>query len=266
MRGGVPWCLTASVAALVFCGVPAGHTQTWNLPLGGSWNDPASWNPASVPNSIGANATFNSAASALNPAQTGARTATLNGIQTVGSINFNNDAANNFTNTISQGVAGNLLNLDELGAGPATITVSSIVGATGNNTISAPMTLTDSLRAIVNNITASSAAGALNLTGAITGLGGFTKEGDGLSTFGTSAKTYTGATVLNGGRMRMSVIGHPTATSDFTINAGAQLTLITANGNFTFRKRPLEPQRNRASPPVLLPCFPVRSAMTPTWR
>src|SRR5689334_18650316 len=68
-----------------------------------SWGTAANWNPATVPTNVGDNATFNNAASGANPAQTGNRTATLDGNKTVGSINFNNNAANTFTNTISAG-------------------------------------------------------------------------------------------------------------------------------------------------------------------
>jgi len=230
--------LATSTAVLFLCAIPSAQAETWNLVGGSSWNVPANWNPASVPNAVGANATFNNAATSLNPSQSGNRTITLDAIQTVGSINLNNDAANSFTNTISVGVGANSLVFDELGAGPATITVSSIVGATGNNTISAPMTLTDSVTAFVNNVTASSAAGALNLTGTMSGPGGFTKSGLGMATFGTGAKTYTGPTVLNGGRTRISNVAQPSATSSFTINAGAQLTLIAA-GTFNFGNGPL---------------------------
>src|SRR3954470_20346443 len=69
------------------------HAGIWNLPADGSWNTAANWNPAAVPNGVGANATFNNAASANNPAQTASRTITADGAQTVGSIVFNNDAA-----------------------------------------------------------------------------------------------------------------------------------------------------------------------------
>ncbi len=221
---------------LAWAARPAG-AQTFQPATGtASWNVAANWNPAVVPNATGASATFNSAATAQNPAQTGNRTVTLDGSKTVGSITFNNDAANTFTNTITAGTGGSLI-FDETGVGPATITVTSIAGATGNNTISAPITLNDSLLATVDNITASSAAGALNLTGTITGVGGFTKAGAGLATFGSTAKTYTGATVLSGGRMRISLTAAPTATSSFTINGG-QLTLIT-DGTFTFGGGPL---------------------------
>ncbi|MEO6035887.1 MAG: autotransporter-associated beta strand repeat-containing protein, partial [Verrucomicrobiota bacterium] len=63
---------------------------------------------------------------------------------------------------------------------------------------------------------------------ATSGSGGFTKAGDGLATFGTGVRSYTGATVLNGGRLRVSLTAAPTTTSGFTINSGGQLTLITA--------------------------------------
>ena len=236
-RSLIPPCLAASAAALVFYIAPSANAETWNLPAGGTWNAGASWNPATIPNGIGASATFNDAASGSNPAQTGNRAVTVDGAKTVGSIIFNNDAANAFTNAVNIGAAGALI-FDETGAGPATILVNSIAGATGNNTILAPMTLTDSLLATVNNVTATSGAGALNLTATIAGPGGFTKAGNGMATFGTGTKTYTGATVLNGGRMRVSLLASPTATSSFTINFGAQLDLISA-GSYTFGSGPL---------------------------
>ncbi|HEY0549599.1 MAG TPA: autotransporter-associated beta strand repeat-containing protein [Verrucomicrobiae bacterium] len=216
--------------------VPVG-AQTWNLAGGGSWNTAGNWAPATVPNSTGALVVFNSAASpGGNPAQTANRTITADGAQTVGLILFNNDAANLFTTSITTGNGGSLT-FDNFDAGPATITLPNAIG-TGNNTISAAMILTDSLVANVNNIAASSAAGALNLTATISGPGGFTKQGDGLATFGTGAKTYTGPTVLNGGRMRMSLAAHPTATSGLTANSNAQLTLISS-GSYTFGTNPV---------------------------
>jgi autotransporter-associated beta strand protein len=197
-----------------------------------TWNAAANWNPATVPNAVGASATFNNAASGSNPAQTGNRTITADAALTVGTITFNNDGANAFTNSVTTGTGGTLT-FDEVGAGPATITVPAAVG-TGNNTISVPVTLADTLVATVNDVTATSAAGALNLTATITGPGGFVKQGDGLATFGTGAKTYTGPTALNGGRMRMSVAAQASMTSSFTINSGGQLTPITATAPFTF--------------------------------
>jgi autotransporter-associated beta strand protein len=197
----------------------------WNLGTGGSWNTAANWNPATVPNGTDVIATFNDAASGSNPAQTANRTITVDAAQTVGTINFNNDAANAFTNSLTTGTAGSLT--FSVGAGSATINVPAVVG-TGNNTISAPMILTSNLVANVNNTTASSLAGALNLTATITGAGGFTKNGDGLATYGTGTKTYTGPTFINGGRIRISSAAQASATSSFTINAGGQVDFITA--------------------------------------
>jgi fibronectin-binding autotransporter adhesin len=222
---GLVW--VAGLAILLVGGARSATAAIiWNAPLGGSWNSAGNWNPATIPNAVGANATFNGAATANNPAQTGNRTVTVDAAQTVGSIVFNNDLST-FTNSLTAGTAGSLT-FDETGAGPATITVPAASG-TGNNTISAPMTLVDNLVAQVDQVTASSAAGALNLTATIGGAGGFIKQGDGLVTFGTGAKTYTGPTILSGGRMRMSSAARAQSTSSFTINAGGQLDLISAS-------------------------------------
>lgn len=220
----------ASVAAAIGLLVAdSASAETYNLPGNGTWNAGASWNPASIPNAIGASAIFNGAATGSNPAQTANRSATLDGTKTVGSILFNNDLST-FTNTVSTGTGGPLV-FDAVGAGPTTINVPAAVG-TGNNTISVAMTLTDSLVATVDNITASSGAGALNLTGTMSGGGGFTKLGDGTATFGTGTKTYTGATAINGGRLRMSSAAQASGTSSFTVGTGGQVVFITA-GTFS---------------------------------
>jgi fibronectin-binding autotransporter adhesin len=221
-----PRVSAACVAAILFSNVCAVRAQTSVVVSGSaSWNNSANWSPATVPNAVGASATFNGAATGSNPAQTANRTITADAALTVGSMTFRNDAST-FTTTITTGTGGSLA-FDQSGAGPATIIVPAVTG-TGNNTISVPITLSDSLTAVVSNTTASSAAGALNLTATMSGPGGFTKLGDGLATFGTGAKAYAGPTILSGGRMRISNAAHPSATASFTINAGAQLTLITA--------------------------------------
>jgi fibronectin-binding autotransporter adhesin len=220
---------------------PAVAQTVWQVATGSSsWSTAANWNPATVPNAVGANATFNGNATANNPAQTGNRTATLDGTKTVGSIVFNTDLST-FTNSITTGTGGPLV-FDNGGAGAS---ITTMGGGSGNNTVSVGMTLNDSLTAFVNNTAATSAAGSLNLTGTMSGAGGFTKLGDGMATFGTGARSYTGPTVLGdstgaqgGGRMRISQAAQPANTSSFTINAGAQLDLISA-GTYTFGPGPL---------------------------
>ena len=228
------WML-ASAAALLLWSSFTMHAGTWNLPGNGTWNAAANWNPASIPGGVGATAIFNGAATGSNPAQTANRTVTLDGPRTVGSIMFNNDLST-FTDSLTTGASGSLT-FDEAGAGPATITVPA-AGGTGNNTISVAITLNDSLVATVNNTTASSSAGALALAATMSGPGGFTKLGDGLASLTTNAKTYGGATVLSGGRLRVSSAAQPSATSSFTINPGGQLTAISA-ASYTFGSGPL---------------------------
>jgi fibronectin-binding autotransporter adhesin len=220
------------VAPLLLVSIRAANAQTWQVATGSSsWNTAANWNPATVPNSVGATATFNNATSANNPAQTGNRTANLDGAKTVGSLVFNADAANAFTNTIATGTGG-ALTFDATASGPATL-ISNGPG-TGNNTISVAMVLNDDLVATANQQNTASTAFSLNLTGTMSGAGGFTKAGDGGATFGTGTKTYTGATTINGGRIRISSAARPTGTSSFTVNNGGQVDPISDGGTYTF--------------------------------
>src|SRR5262245_4938845 len=102
------------------------HAQTWNIAGGGSWNDPANWNPQNVPNAIDANATIDNTAATAN------RTITLDGAKTVGSITFNQTTANAFTNSVTTGTGGPLT--FDVSSSTATITTNGT--GTGNNTIS----------------------------------------------------------------------------------------------------------------------------------
>jgi autotransporter-associated beta strand protein len=222
-------CLLSLTPAAVNAQIVTTATFTNNGTTPAAWNVGANWssNP-DFPSGTGAGGVF------TGPTTTGAQTVNLTVPITVGSLSFDNNTT--VARTLANG--GGSLTFDEVGTGPAVVTTMDTSGqgpgTAGNITISATMTLTDSVVANVNQTNQVSTAGSLNWTGGTSGPGGFTKNGDGLATFGTNAKLYTGPTVLNGGRMRMSVIGTPTATSSMTINAGAQLTLITANGNHTF--------------------------------
>jgi len=225
--------------AVLHCWQPGsarGAAVVWNQSAGGSWNAATNWTPNDIPETAGDSATFNGAASASNPDQTANRPVTLDGAKTVGAIIFNNDLGN-LTNSIMTG-SGGPLTLDEAGEGPATITTMGTGSASGINTVSVATVLADSLVATTNNLS-TAGSGSLNLTTAMSGPGGFTKQGDGLATFGTGQKTYQGATVLAGGRMRISAAAQPSATSSFTVNAGAQLTLLASGGSFTFGSGPL---------------------------
>jgi autotransporter-associated beta strand protein len=200
-----------------------------------TWNSAASWTPSGIPNAVGAQVTFANNPSAANRVVTVDSGAT--GF-TVGSISFTLATTNSFTNAINTGTSGSKLIFDNGGSGVSITTGGS---GTGNNTFNAPLVFNEMVTGTVNQTTSTSGAGSLNLVSAISGNGGFTKLGDGLATFGTGAKTYTGATVLGdvngvlgGGRMRISQAAQPSATSSFTIYAGAQLDFITVGGAYSF--------------------------------
>ena len=220
----------ASVAMLLCCNVGSadaaavvttatyinneGAVQTWNN--GANWSSNPDW-----PSGTGAGAIFNG--------PNAARTVNLVEAITVGGLSFNNDTS--FAATVGNG--GGSLTFDAVGAGPATVTVEGF--GSGNTTLSATSSIADSVVATVTQTSQTSQAGGLNWTGAISGGdGSFTKQGPGILTFGTNAKRYTGPTLLDtdSGRTRISVAGSPQSTSSFTVNPGAQITLIT-QGTYT---------------------------------
>jgi fibronectin-binding autotransporter adhesin len=226
--------LTAAAAIFVFA-TQCATAQTWNLATGGTWNATASWSPTTIPNATGASAIFNGAATANNPDQTANRTITLDGQKTVGSIVFNTDlGAFNNAITTGTGSAPNLI----FNNGGSGATVTTMGSGTGNNTFSGGVRLDDNLTATVNDTAATSANGSLVVTQGLSGTGGFTKAGDGMATFSTAAKSYSGATNLIGGRLRMSNSGVTSGTTSFTINGG-QLDFITATAAYTLGTGPL---------------------------
>lgn len=216
--------LSLSVMATVWAATAqTGLAQTYTPTSGAStYNDPANWTPNVVPNAVGASATFQ------NP--TAAQTINLGAAITVGSFNFTNNA--NVIQTLANGTGGSLT-FDAVGSGPATVTVNGTSTTTNSVTISASVTLADTLQ-FVNNDVSGIGAATTTMTGTVTGAGGFIKDGPGRFTFSTVAKAYTGATVINQGRLRYTASGQSTGTSSLTVNSGGSLYLDQANGSFSF--------------------------------
>src|ERR1044072_8978131 len=115
--------LTA-LAAILTLPVLDAYAGTWQ-PVTGTqnWGVAANWNPAVIPDGVGANATFNNAASGSNPAQTGNRVATVDSNRTIGSMDINQNAVNAFRTDIG-GPVTTFLTFDEVGTGPATVTAN----------------------------------------------------------------------------------------------------------------------------------------------
>ena len=229
-----------AAAAIGFFGLRPVHGQSaFNHSAGtNSWNSAANWTPIGVPNAIGATILFDS--------PTGIRTVNLDSGATgftAGSVTWN------YTTAVSNqqfqvGTAGSRLFLNNGGAG-ATLNFTGGGFSVGNQTISMAMTFDDNVTANVDYAVTLGGTqitqGAFNWTGSAVGSGSFTKNGRGKLTMGTANKAYTGATVLNGGRTRISVAGRPSMTSSFTVNDGAQITLISDGGVYTFGAGPTVP-------------------------
>ncbi len=214
---------SASILALIAV-ASAGFGQTYNLTAGAanSWNTAGNWTPSGVPNGIGASATF------VTP--TAAHTVNLNAAITVGSLNFTNNATT-FIQTLANGTGGSLI--FDVASGNATVVTNGTNATTNNVVITATTTLNDTLQFTVNNV-AGVGAGTATMTGAVSGSGGFIKDGLGRFTFSTAAKTYTGATIVNQGRLRFTATGTATGTSSVLVNSGGQLNLDSTAGAFAF--------------------------------
>ncbi|HEY2762017.1 MAG TPA: autotransporter-associated beta strand repeat-containing protein, partial [Pirellulales bacterium] len=177
-------------------------TYTWSKDVSGTWvTNPiplataiatSNWDLAATPNQAGATAVF-------GPVITANRTVTLDGVQTVGHVVFNNaNAAYN----IAPGNSGSLT-IDnssvDLGRGNFTTPSGSpdITVMAGNHTISAPITL-------ANGVTVLPAAGtSLTISGGIGGNGPLTVADSGKLIL-TTPTTYTGNTNVNAGTLQIA--------------------------------------------------------------
>jgi autotransporter-associated beta strand protein len=243
---GIRFGLVAALMAAVVSGTvvagPVNTTATYQGPTttAGSWTDGANWSSTpDHPSGVGAGAIFNNAAGnrTINVTPT-----TGESPVTVGSITINNSSAS--SNTINGGTSGaNYLTFDAVGAGPATVTVTGdSTGSSVPNTISARTAFEDTVVVSVDPNSNTSPAADLAWIGAvIDSPGGFTKTGDGLLSLTNNGKLFTGPTLFdtNSGRTRISVSGSPTATSSVTVMDGAQLTLISNSGIYTWGAGPL---------------------------
>jgi autotransporter-associated beta strand protein len=181
--------------------------STWNLDANGNWNVSGNWTPATFPNAIGDTANF------LNVI-TANRIITLGQNITIGNINFDN--SNNYT------ISGSTLIFSN--AGTANLNVTNSNG-NGLHSITSAVTLNSSL------LMTHSSSSNFTFSGAIGGVGAFTKEGIGTLVFdGPTANTYTGLTTINNGTLLLNkTTGINAIVGSTLINTGGTLLLGTAN-------------------------------------
>ena len=184
----------------------------WANDASGDWSVPTNWTNNIPPNAVGAQANF---LGLINQA----RTATVDGAYTVGTMTFNN--LNSYT-VGDDGVVGHGLTFNN--AGVAFINVFS-----GSHIVTAPMTLTDSLEIF-------GAAGtglSLNATIGESAAGRtITLLGPGSVTLGGSlANSYTGLTTVDAGTLNLNKTPGANAigAGGLLINSGATANLLAAN-------------------------------------
>ncbi len=173
--------------------------SVWATDSSGNWSDPAKWLNG-VPDSIGGFADLGSAI-------TGPRTLTLDSNRTLGLLQISN--ANAYT---INGAA--TLDFDQT-VGDAEISV-----LLGNHSISAPLSLTDSL-----GISLNTAADSLVLQGDISGSGGIVKSSPGNLTLGGN-NSFFGDLVFSNGTLTFATNG--LGTGNLTLD---NAPLVWAPGN-----------------------------------
>ncbi|MCU0793924.1 MAG: autotransporter-associated beta strand repeat-containing protein [Opitutaceae bacterium] len=162
--------------------VPGGFT--WTVVSGGAhaWSTTGNWAAGIVPNAAGGTVRITNNIAGPQTIQLAAPT-------TLGSLGLGDaDSSHAFTLAASPGAS---LVFDNSG-----LAASLAKSSGGDDVITAPVTLTDSL------VLTQSASGTLAFSGGISGAGALTKAGAGTVVF-ASANTYTGVTILSDGLLRL---------------------------------------------------------------
>ncbi|WP_214475545.1 autotransporter-associated beta strand repeat-containing protein, partial [Mesorhizobium sp. dw_380] len=202
---------TTSMAAVLTASLPAAADSTWTT-TNGNWGDSANWTSATVPNAVGATATFNAVVPNWNYAAV-----LTGGPYTVGTLNLDSSIANSGYNLQS----GTLIM--EVSSGSAAINVQSI-------NFAADFATTAILQLNSNTtVTTASSAAHLTVDGLVTGTGALTVAGPG-SVVLNHTNTYTGGTNIAAGALRIGAsgalgTGDVTFTGSGTLGADATATL-----------------------------------------
>lgn len=203
--------------------------QTWNNPAGGTWATSTNWTPTSIPDAVGATATFGPAASSITvtvpaggiPIQTGTHV-------TVGTINFNNvSSSSSVAYSINTSIFSGGIFLDN-GSNPIAINVNGTTA--GNQNINHLMYIPNASASVV--VTNNSTAPGTTLT-----LRGF-QTTNVPPPVSSNAFTFTGT----GTTQLQSIGGFSSTTSTLTKNGTGTLIIdrilpnsgvFTANGGIT---------------------------------
>jgi len=172
----------------------------WSATGGGSWSAAGNWSGGAIPRLIGDSATFGSSITAPS-------TVTMDGIWTVGNINFNSASSYTIAAGADAGGASGSINLSNSGADAA------ITDGGGAQYITAPVLLTSNVTLTVVNSTDS-----LQLSGPISGSGAVTSGGNGTVVL-SGNNTYAGPTTAISGRLVINAAGALPANGTLTIGS-----------------------------------------------
>jgi len=195
--------------------------QTWNTNASGTWGVPGNWTAGGVPNAVDATATLGSIITAN-------RVVTIASPVTLGNLVLNDD--NRYT------VTGSTITFD-VSAGSSGISASGAGGGGTGHAIASALSLNDNL--VVNRDSAGAltlsgtianngnsitvnAANSVVFSGAVSGGGGFVKNGNATVTLsGAAANTFAGATQVNEGILSLSkTAGIAAVAGNLTIGDG----------------------------------------------
>jgi fibronectin-binding autotransporter adhesin len=195
-------------------------SASWNFNGNGNYSESAKWSPATVPNGAGLTATFgNGVPSGTVAPPPSAVTVTIDGVYTLGTLQFNNSASPTSTQYIlgNDAVSGHNFTLNNGGLGA---TVSVAAGVNTQQEILANLVLAD-------NATFNIAGGASLLVsvGSISQSGGnrsLTLTGGGALTI-DSASNYGGGTTVTNGTLTTTATG-TLGNGPLAINAADTIT------------------------------------------
>jgi autotransporter-associated beta strand protein len=222
--------LARAIAGLALAAFPLNslHAQTtgnWSyngtVAASNNWNTTGSWTGLTgglVPNAIGATANFT-----FNI--TAARTITLNGDKTVGTLTFDDPTSTFGAYTLGAGTPTTSRLILDAASGSAAINTQTAAN-TVTNVISVPITLNDPLVVTTNR---NNVAGGVTLGGVISDGDAslsITKNGNGNLVL-NNANEYDGGTIINAGRVQA---GNASAmgSGSVTIASGGQFYTATA--------------------------------------
>lgn len=201
--------LTAALLGLSLASVAFADSASWKKNSNGNWTADSNWTGVD-PQALTDVATFGSVTLTAN------RTVTLDANRSIASLVFN---SNTYSYTIS---------------GSNTLTLNNAIGITQNG--SAANTISTSLVLATNQTWGGTGTGQISLTGPISGSSSITKNGD-YTLLLSGANSYTGATTINSGIVRIQssgALGTASNTANTTVASGAVLqmsnTITTTNG------------------------------------